>query len=107
MIAGPGALLDPADNFRRDPVGLVASAGKRLEPDRGCVGHRSLRSQSLQDPSPDLQAVRVVMADQSVRRIEYRCEGAVVPPEHDQPGTPISLAEFEDVADRRPPEPVD
>ena len=60
-----------------------------------------LRDELLVDARPDLEAVRVVVADEPVRGVEDRPARAVVPAQHDDPGRLVAFAELEDVADRR------
>ena len=97
----------PARDVRRDPVGLLGAGGERLVPDGGRPVAPPLRDELLDDPRPDLEAVRIVVADEPVRRVEDRAARPVVPAQHDDPGVPVPLAELEDVADRRAAELVD
>ncbi len=98
---------DTSADLGGDPVGLVRGRRERLEPDRR--GHRigTLGAQSLADAGAHLEPVRVVEPHQPIGRIEDGRLGAVVPAKDDGPRGPVSVAEPEDVVDRRAPERVD
>ena len=108
MVARPRAARDPPARSRRrsspPPRRRVANAscrtGTASAPPRSGI-------EPLDDAARDLEAVRVVEADEAVRRVEDRRERAVVPAQHDGPRAAVALAELEDVADRGAPEVVD
>ena len=58
-------------------------------------------------PGPDLEALRVVEADQPVGGVEDRRERAVVAPQDHRPGAEVAVPELEDVVDGGAAERVD
>ena len=67
----------------------------------------ALRDEPLRDPSLDLQAIRVVEADQAVGGIEDRGPRAVVAAQDDRPRAPEAIEEVDDRPGRRAAEAVD
>ena len=107
VVARGGPGLDAPADLGGDPVGLLRPGGEDLEPDRRWHRGGALGSQSLEDPGPHLEPVRVVEPDQPIGGIEDRREGPIVAPQDDRPRPEIPLAEVEDVVDRRAAERVD
>ena len=65
------------------------------------------RDEPLVDPARGLEAIRVVVADQPVGRVEQALPRAVVLDEHHAPGVGVGRVEPEDVAHGRAAEPED
>ena len=107
MVAGRRPGRDAAADLGRDPVHLVGGRGKGLEPDGRRRGRGPLRPEALAHAGADLQAVRVVEADQAVGGVEDRRERAVVTAQDHGPGRRVPVAEPEDVVDGRAAEGVD
>ena len=82
----------------------VANASCRTA---GGVLAAALRDQPLDDAGPDLEAVRVVEADQPVGGIQDRRARAVVAAQHHDLRAPVPLPELQDVADGGAAELVD
>ena len=107
VVAGRCPVCDPAADLRRDPVRLLGRAREGLDTNRHGVGRHALGAEPLRDAGPDLEAIRVVEADQAVRGVEHRRMRSIVAPQDHRPRTPVAGLEVEDVVDRGTPERVD
>ena len=67
----------------------VANASRRTG---AAAGSGAIGAEALDDPGPDLEAVRVVVPDQPIGRVEDRRERPVVPPKDDRPGAADSAS---------------
>ena len=104
-MAAPAAMRRPiSPAIQSASSGPVAKASRRTG---RSVRKAALRPQRLADAGPDLQAIRVVEADQPMARREDRREGAVVASQDDVADARVALRELEDVADRGAAERVD
>ena len=107
VVARRRARGDSSSDVGGDPVGLLRTGRDRLDPDRRRIDVVALCPEPLGQTGPDLEAVRVVEADEVVRGIEDRRERAVVPPQHHGPSARVVRLELEDVLDSRTAERVD
>ena len=106
-VPGRASLPHAPGDVRGDPVRLLRAAREGLVADRRRTVAAALRDQLLDDPGTDLEAVRVVVADEAVGGVEDRAAGPVVPPQDHDLRVPVALPELEDVADGGAAELVD
>ena len=107
MVAGTSPVRDSATDLCRHPVRLLGPARKGLDTDRHRIGRHAFGAQPLRDAGPDLEAIRVVEADQAICSVQHRRMRSIVAPQDDRPRTAVTGLEVEDVVDRRAPEGID
>ncbi len=100
LVEAPAALLDPFADQTGHLVGLLG--GRLVVPMlRGGPGRLPDRGEVLLDSVFNLQAVRIVMDDETIGRVEDALVRPIVGDEHDPPGLRIALQESADVRDGR------
>jgi len=74
VVARPRAVGDPPCDIGRDPVGLLRPGRERLQPHRCCGRVSAGRPETLRDPGPHLEPIRVIETDEPVRGIQDGAE---------------------------------
>ena len=101
-----GPVGDPAGDLPRHLVRLLGSGREDPVPDRQLLS-LALRHQPLVYAVAELEAVRIVEADEPVARVQDWRTGAVVAPQDDLANTRMTPLELQDVADGGAAELVD
>ncbi len=107
VVARRRPIADPPGDVGGDPVRFLRSGRERLETDRGGRRAGPLRPQALGHADPDLEAIRVVEADESMGGVEDGRQRSVVAAQDDRARTPIAGLEVEDVVDGGAAEGID